>query len=58
MSRVFSRDADQMQTKSAITASEKQRNPREVVTSQGFHVEPGIGFEPMTFSLQERCSTS
>ena len=58
MSYVFNRDADQMQTKPADSAAPTQGNPREIVVSQGFLSEPGIGFEPMTFSLQERCSTS
>ncbi len=58
MTHVFDRDADQMRTKPSDSAAPKQGNPREVLASQGFPSEPGIGFEPMTFSLQERCSTS
>ncbi len=36
VSRVFDRDADQMRTKPAATTAGIQRNPREVVSSQGF----------------------
>ena len=58
MSHVFGRDADQMRTKPADTTAGKQRDPREIVASQGFFSEPGIGFEPMTFSLQDRSCDS
>ena len=58
MSHLLDRDADQMQTNPAATPDGNRRNPWEIVAFQGFYSEPGIGLEPMTFSLQERCSSN
>jgi hypothetical protein len=46
-------------TMTSATRTENAANQKRL-RARPIHglAEPGIGFEPMTFSLQERCSTS